>query len=320
MDDRTIARSTMKRSITDSHRQYESQADQRQYSEIPKVHSVTALSLLTVNRSKADLPCLLLCDTTTQRSPLSWTRLSLGVNQLSGPAGCAKTQIALSMCLNAALHHETVYFTSANNTNRPSSSVAAVYLSLGSSRHSKIAQRLEQMAKTRLNNIKAMNSHYSSSTTNSILSRILIKAVMTPEDLLALVHPITGELGQILHQSNKNIAQVVILDDIATLFRVLEGSIVSRSATLFALAASLKRLSDKYQVPILVLNQVTTKGNDISSINEPALGLSWAQCVNQAYSVTKRSNRTRTLLLERSPTHGPNETEFTVQDCGVVMK
>jgi RecA/RadA recombinase len=267
-----------------------------------------------------------------------WTRLCIGINQLSGPAGCAKTQIALSACLQAALPKPAT----ATATTLHPSRVAAVYLSLGSSRHTKLAQRLETMASATTFATPFHADHHDSNNNkeNDPLQRILIKAIMTPESLLQTIQQDVVTL----FQNNPNI-EILVLDDIATLFRVLEGSVMERSATLFQLAALLKQLSDKFHVPVLVLNQVTTKlrlltntmvgtsnnsSSDTPSHNhssssttteEPALGLSWAQCVNQSFAVTKQEggNKKRVLALERSHQYGYKEMEFQVQDCGVLM-
>ncbi|GKZ00174.1 hypothetical protein MPSEU_000970600 [Mayamaea pseudoterrestris] len=285
------------------------------------VQPVTALALL--RRYTKVFPSLLLgSDQIHATSSLpSWTCLRNGINQLSGPAGCAKTQIALSVCLHAALQGKCMNFDA-------DVVVSAVYLSLGSIRHAVIAQRLDQMA-------RASNSTQS---TNEILRRILIKAVMSPDDLQALLHPISGELVRLLQQQQQqrhdekanndndtkfiNNIQVLVLDDIASLFRFLDGTFAARSAALFQLAASLKRISDEFKLPILVLNQVTSKISITSSshcVDEPALGLSWAQCVNQTFSVAKSVSGRRTLTLDRSPFYGQEQVDFEVQDCGPVM-
>jgi hypothetical protein len=291
----------MRRSSIDSQRHSYEKDSVRQSCVQPQ----TALSLLRIRRAGPAYPSLLIAK---EHHAQPWTRLALGINQLSGPAGCAKTQIALSICIQAA-----------TTATVAESGIKAVFLSLGSSRHSMLAQRLEQMA---------TNLHKHKPTENNPLQRILLKAVMTPEDLQSLVCPKSGELIRIL-QANPSI-QVLILDDIATMFRVLEGSFMARSAALFRLAASLKQLGEIYELPVLVLNQVTSRftvtmsqtnnsNNDTnSSSDEPALGLSWSQCVNQSYSVSRKGS-VRVLTLDRSPSFGIQATEFEVQDGGVVL-
>eukprot|EP01083_Nonionella_stella_P200989 735550_1 len=49
---------------------------------------------------------------------------------------------------------------------------------------------------------------------------------------------------------------------------------------LFQIAASLKKLSDAFGVHILIINQVTSKGEGKVV---PSLGLSWSHCVNDRY-------------------------------------
>jgi Rad51 len=122
-------------------------------------------------------------------------------------------------------------------------------------------------------------------------------------------------LSSLMQSSNNNV-RIVILDSIADLFRIATSSsgsstlnttslhnnssssmnFAQRSALLFRLAAQLKQLSHRHQVPILVINQVTGSSNTSSSFGSnnssftqrPALGLSWAHCVTSSYIVTRR--------------------------------
>jgi predicted ATP-dependent serine protease len=236
-----------------------------------------------------------------------WLRLGLGIIELCGPAGKGKTQLALSVCLQAAKRSAaTIKYTSAYISNSPQATIptqepaAAIYIAMGTSNVSKIVQRLSQMAD--------QNSH--------LLQRILTKPVVNLDDLHTLLYT---ELPLLLEQQNSSV-RVLVLDSIADLFRDATenfSSIAARSAVLFAISVQLKKLSAHYHVHMLVLNQVTTKisSND-SSCLAPALGLSWAHCVDHSYMVDGQ----RCVTLVRSPMHAtPQTVAFTIQTTGVVF-
>ena len=113
--------------------------------------SVTVYDLWKEQAESDDSPLSLL-----PSSPHPWLGLSNGITELSGPGGSGKTQIALSVCLQAAergLH--------------------AVYLCLGGSLP-KVLQRLDQMAGT---------------TRRDLLHQILVRPVPHAEDLETLELP-----------------------------------------------------------------------------------------------------------------------------------
>merc|ERR1712150_397727 len=78
---------------------------------------------------------------------------------------------------------------------------------------------------------------------------------------------------------------------------------VQRSQDLFTIAAQLKYLSDRFSVAIAVLNQVTAtasaaidngekrKGIDRKLVVVPALGLTWSNCVNHRYILSRVKER-----------------------------
>lgn len=123
---------------------------------------------------------------------------------------------------------------------------------------------------------------------------------------------------QQLHDSNANHGPIgiVILDDIATLYRFSDPSLHpydpstttqtnqyyarDRSSELWTLSSTMKRMAYQYQVPVVVVNQVTaiplllredcSSGyyyNDVNSENMPALGLVWSHCVGMRIMLRK---------------------------------
>jgi RecA/RadA recombinase len=181
-----------------------------------------------------------------------------------------------------------------------------------------------------------------------LLNSIMTRAVPNVDDLLDLLRQdgddenssisndskassSSQSLSSLMQSSNSTV-RIIVLDSIADLFRIATSSSTSlhnststnpyletgmnyaqRSALLFRLAALLKQLSHRHQVPILVINQVTGSNtpsngsnsfarggprwmssssswfsNNSSFTQRPALGLSWAHCVTSSYTVARR--------------------------------
>jgi hypothetical protein len=252
--------------------------------------------------------------------------LPLGVTQLAGPAGSGKTQVSLSMCASSVLAGRK-----------------AVYIMLGGSSNGlvKASIRLESMLAARLQNTPSANMNINTSTRTSsrtiqdLLSQIWLHSVRNPDDL---VECLSKKLPSLLAQHPG--ISVVILDNIATLFRYqddpgLANPWHTRSATLFQCSAICKQLSTQYQIPFLIINQVTTKLSNSnhplssqsqsqsqhSSSLEPALGLSWSQCCNATWFLTRHSESSthRVLSCRRSPTTADHTSvEFTIEKEGTL--
>eukprot|EP01120_Amphizonella_sp_Union-15-10_P004938 TRINITY_DN15699_c0_g1_i1.p1 TRINITY_DN15699_c0_g1~~TRINITY_DN15699_c0_g1_i1.p1 ORF type:complete len:170 (-),score=31.28 TRINITY_DN15699_c0_g1_i1:24-533(-) len=93
--------------------------------------------------------------------------------------------------------------------------------------------------------------------------------------------------------------KLIVIDSIAALFRYeyTRDEAVERASELLKHAQQLKLLSDKLNVPILVVNQVSDSFYDKISTQAfehrfviPALGLSWGNCVHTRI-VLKKTHR-----------------------------
>lgn len=136
--------------------------------------------------------------------------------------------------------------------------------------------------------------------------------------------------------SNHREIRIIILDGIANLFRHAEYDLSStttttiydwnywhqRSTTFFRISTILKNLSEEYQIPFVIINQATTKFSDSStspggdhhhhndndttttSRLEPALGLSWRQCINASFFIENTNTMVR---LSHHPKHHPHQ-------------
>jgi len=88
---------------------------------------------------------------------------------------------------------------------------------------------------------------------------------------------------------------LIIIDSIAALVRADFGpqDIPQRQKLLGQQASALKLLSESFQIPVLVTNQITTRFNDNSggcdtSSLVPALGPMWAHAVNTRLTLSRK--------------------------------
>jgi RecA/RadA recombinase len=221
--------------------------------------------------------------------------LHLGLTSLAGPAGSGKTQLCLSLVADCACKHQK-----------------AVYISLGSDDTARISKRLHQLLQHRTIETTTKERNH--------LSNIFVNWVRNQEDLLDLLE---HKLPHLL-SSHPSIS-VVVLDGMAALFRghapeQVKNHWLDRSCKFFQIASKCKRLSCLYRIPFLVTNEATTKidsTNLIASKLEPALGLSWAQCVNCSLFVQRGHDTIRRITSIKSPHVASNVVgEFTIERQG----
>lgn len=225
------------------------------------VESKTAFNLLEESKENSSRIPLLLS------SQDEHFTLKLGVTEIVGEAGVGKTQIALSTCVSC----------SSMRMNKSQAFGKSMYVSLGEgTTQQAIARRLDQMSRGR--NLEE----------NSILQRIITRFVRNQDDFQTFIF---HELPTFLNEETD--VGVLVLDSIASMFRISETSdesfAINRSGLLFQISAQLKKLSEIYHIPVVVINQVTAdfSGKEIKPYR-PALGLSWENCVNQSYLLTRR--------------------------------
>mmetsp|Transcript_26466 Transcript_26466/g.35270 ORF Transcript_26466/g.35270 Transcript_26466/m.35270 type:complete len:344 (+) Transcript_26466:480-1511(+) len=193
----------------------------------------------------------------------------------------------------------------------------SLYISMGEGGNSsQISYRLRQIADVQQQEKNARFPTFTlslPSTNDSVLSRILTRFVRNSDEFTELVDvTLPTMLATKLQKSNNNEGGrigLVVLDSMAGLFRLPENLqqnqkslyFAKRSNILFNCSAKLKKLSHQYNVPIVVVNQVTASFSSSSSNFSlqklhmscsmermmPLLGLSWSNCVNTRFLLTR---------------------------------
>ena len=239
-----------------------------------------------------------------------WRLFPGTITEIAGPAGVGKTQMALTLCADSVMLHQK-----------------AVYVALGGGSSSSLgiaAHRLRCMLLARL------RTHSSGSSTSNAtpavsdemiqhqyLRNVYFQWVRNTEEFMELLQLGLPKLLDSQQHPSTGGTRVVVLDGIANLFRHPEHHEYTlkrnywqeRSSTFFQLSTLCKKLSEHYQVPFIILNQATTciqedgiaasssRSNSChdtaTSRLEPAMGLSWRQCINASFFV----DNTNTLIL-----------------------
>jgi RecA/RadA recombinase len=257
-----------------------------------------------------------------------WKLLPGTLTEIAGPAGVGKTQMALTLCADSVMLQQK-----------------AVYLSLGGAGSGNLgilAHRLKRMLSARsMNHAGGGGAAFSPAEIRRYLNNIFFHWVRNTEEFMDLLQ---RGLPKLLTMHSSDI-RVVVLDEIASLFRYAEHDGIldrtywqERSLSFFKLSTLCKQLSEQHQIPFVILNQATTRiqhgGSNCNTTGgrlEPALGLSWRQCVNASFfvdntSIMIKSNsstsaltRKRRLVCLKSPRISSLAVmEFYIDDRGTV--
>ena len=262
--------------------------------------------------------CLSLC-VTTMITPLLYPHPLVSSNS-SGE--CATGGIAnTSLTTNGSIAQVGIQQSDMNNNGNEY--YTAIYVTMGEGiPTSNIARRLEQMVQAR------MNDKHDPNRVKDVLSRIGLLSIRNEEEFIEFVECDLPNLlfeQQQQHQRNNNARRkrtkigLVAFDGIAGFFRFNDPLFQQshnpmfhrqRGSKLLQMSSRLRKLSDVYDVPILITNQVTasippivgsgSNSFDTSSLNlgqnvVPALGLMWSNCVSTRYILQRKDGMVATL-------------------------
>merc|ERR1712137_417366 len=121
--------------------------------------------------------------------------------------------------------------------------------------------------------------------------------------------------------SKDNNIKLIVLDSIAAILRTEyeKHETVERARVMFLISKKLRDFADTYNIPVVVVNQVTDKfdttGKDhfpkIGTKNQvPSLGLSWSKCINTRILIERTSKSIDVPdSNNNSPEHQPDASE-----------
>eukprot|EP00457_Paulinella_chromatophora_P009837 gb/GEZN01009915.1/.p1 GENE.gb/GEZN01009915.1/~~gb/GEZN01009915.1/.p1 ORF type:complete len:334 (-),score=29.01 gb/GEZN01009915.1/:213-1214(-) len=224
--------------------------------------------------------------------------IGIGVSELVGSAGMGKTQACLTLAASAALPHP--------QTDKQG---GVIYIDTEQS-----------FSPTRLLEIAA--SRYPAQFgTHEALERLSTSVtVFSPASPAELGHRL-DTLEELILAKN---VQLIVVDSVAapvrSRFSAQQG--IERQKFLGSVASKLKYLGERFRIPVVVTNQVTTmwgKGGSAESYLIAALGIAWAHAVNTRFVLDVVQDQRR-LTIVKSPHHACTSWPYNIVVSGVVVE
>lgn len=236
-----------------------------------------------------------------------------GITEIAGEAGAGKTQLALQLLLQVQLPDKLGGLGG-----------GAIYLHSDAPSAHPAMQRLRSLAEC----FERRHGGHGA-TTALLMSHVHVVQVDSIAELESLLRDVVPE------QLRSHSIRLLVLDSIAALCRThgddgtsSRASVTGeRAGVLFKLAATLKALSDKYNVAVVVTNQVSDKPIDAhdreaaapwelgacalpdgGGCRVPSLGMAWGHCVNTRLVLTRRE------VAAAQPSAAVPRTPCTVAD------
>lgn len=157
-------------------------------------------------------------------------------------------------------------------------------------------------------------------TTETILEGTHVYRVHDEAALTATIHALPDFLQERLDADSP--VRLVIVDSIAFHYRCDTSDYMARTRSLTSLAAFLSDLANKFNVAVVVTNQMTTKiGAQGESKYVPALGESWAHATTTRLLLSSANHTddpsVRQCTLIKSPHKATGTAIFQVRECGI---
>ncbi len=241
-----------------------------------------------------------------------------GLVEVAGMAGSGKTQLMLQLLIQQVRDAEAAWRSS--NYAAPFLAGRSFYLSTEGAFP---AERLQAMA--------AAACPTDSGFAQRVLESVIIMEAKNVEDQLYIL---TAQLPTFLADANMSI-RLCVVDSMSALFRgefsLSKADTLDRAKMIFAMAKQMKKLSHEFHVPFVATNQVTADFSASSSFAatgllpttmpggnnnnhsgvQPALGLSWSNCVHTRFLLTRQDGYTNASYLPPTDAAGTSTSIST---------
>ena len=239
-------------------------------------------------------------------------RVTVGLTELVGPAGVGKSQCCFTLAVAA---YVTANQLTAERTvpSQPSSSATVqpqhvVYIDTESTFS---PQRVAQIAQARHAAV-----FHSADAVTALLSNIVVLHAAGAAALTATL----SRLEEVLVERP---AALLVVDSIAACVRAEygRGQLGRRAEWLGATAGQLQYISDRYQLPCVVTNQVRGGSSASGEGLSAALGVTWAHAVNTRWLLDDEvgGGGRRRLRVAKTPMFKGVSYGYVVTDSGVVV-
>ena len=247
-------------------------------------------------------PMLTLCDS------VAALRVMAGLTELVGPAGVGKSQCCFTLTVAA---YVTANQLTAERTMPTSSSTESQHVVYIDTESTFSSQRLVQIAQAKYPTILR-----SADSIAALLSHILVLPALRPEALTAVLSTIEETLVD-------HPAALLIIDSIAAPVRAhySRSDLSKRAEYLGATAGQLKYISDRFQLPCVVTNQVRGGSSAAGGGLSAALGVTWAHAVNTRWVLEDEvgGGGRRRLRVAKTPMFKGVSYGYVLGDSGVVV-
>lgn len=238
------------------------------------------------------------------------------VTELSGLPGTGKTQLATQLAVLARLPHAfggvqgRSLYVDAEGSFVPERAYA---MARALCQHVQgTAQRQEQRKRKHKQHETTSSMIPADFTTEGILASIDVFRVHDEAALLATLYSLEKHIEK--HSRSSLPVKLVVVDSIAFHFRAITPTdssyYLQRTKTLAALALYLGDLARRYELAVVVVNQMTTKIHGGSSSVVPALGESWAHATSTRLLLSQEHK-----LLMQEDDDDDNDDENIPQSC-----
>lgn len=205
-----------------------------------------------------------------------------GITEICGEAGVGKTQLLLRLLLTVQLPYS-----------HGGLDGKAIFISAEGMPVRRLSQMAEYMIRHKYPG--------ADTTVSEMMSSVFLHECQEANELWDLL---TYNVPILMQQKK---VKLVVLDSIAAVFRTEFGytkqEFRERTLWLTSLSSKLRELSHKYGAAIVIANQVSSSLN--GELN-PALGLTWSNCINSRIMLRKSEDITA-VLTESTPTQTSKE-------------
>jgi len=230
------------------------------------------------------------------------------ITEFCGPPGIGKTQLGIQLSINVQIPKLCKGVEG-----------KAIFID---TEGSFMIERVVQIANSTINYIKEAFPNYNNDSfnLNSILSNIQYFRVHDFQEQIALINLLEN------YVTNDPSIKVIVIDSIAFHFRQTFSSMSLRTQILNNIAQILMKIADKYNVAVVIMNQMTMKFqkiNEGSLIKEessliPALGESWGHASTNRFILSTTDNQTvRKIFLQKSPNNKQGVAYYQITNDGL---
>jgi len=230
------------------------------------------------------------------------------ITEFCGPPGIGKTQLGIQLSVNVQIPKLCKGVEG-----------KAIFID---TEGSFMIERVVQIANSTISYIKENYPDNNIDTFNlsSILSNIQYFRIHDFQEQIALTNILENYI------KDDPLIKVVVIDSIAFHFRQTFSSMSLRTQILNNIAQILMKIADKYNIAVVIMNQMTMKFqkiNDGASVKEesllvPALGESWGHASTNRFILSTTEDKiVRKIFLQKSPNNQQGVAYYQITNNGV---